>query len=123
MCITAPFCAKALALEHNGDVYSCDHLVYPEYKIGNIKDIHEGDLAFSLKQVKFGLDKADKLPNQCKKCKHKKLCWGECPKNRILRSNDNEPGLNYLCEGLFMFYEHIQDDLLKITNSIQNTNY
>lgn len=75
---------------------------------------HEGDLAFSQQQVKFGMDKADKLPKQCVECKHKNLCWGECPKNRLLKSKDGEDGLNYLCEGLYAFYSHIQKDLKAI---------
>ncbi len=118
MCITSPFCGKALAVEHNGDVYSCDHLVYPDYKIGNILQTHEGDLAFSPKQVQFGLDKMEKLPKQCVGCKHKNLCWGECPKNRLLKTKDGDDGLNYLCEGLYAFYDHIQPDLQEIHRSM-----
>ncbi|MFV0322419.1 MAG: anaerobic sulfatase maturase [Alphaproteobacteria bacterium] len=114
LCITSPFCGKSLAVEQNGDLYSCDHLVYPDYKIGNILHQHEGDLAFSQKQVTFGMDKADKLPKQCIECKHKNLCWGECPKNRLLKTKDGEDGLNYLCEGLYAFYSHIQKDLKQI---------
>ncbi len=120
MCITSPFCGKALAVEHNGDVYSCDHLVYPDYKIGNILQTHEGDLAFSPRQVQFGLDKMEKLPKQCMECKHKNLCWGECPKNRLLKTKEGEAGLNYLCEGLYAFYEHIQPNLKEIQKSFSS---
>ena len=114
MCTQAEFCGKALAVEHNGDVYSCDHFVYPEYRIGNIKSTHLGDLAFSETQVKFGMDKRNTLPKQCKECAYLKLCWGECPKNRLIKSRDGETGLNYLCSGLLRFYKHIDADMVRI---------
>ncbi len=114
ICTTSPFCGKGLAVEHNGDVYSCDHLVYADYKIGNILQNHEGDLAFSQKQVQFGLDKNEKLAKKCLSCAYKNLCWGECPKNRLLKMKDDEGKLNYLCEGLYAFFDHIQADLKEI---------
>lgn len=119
MCTTAAFCGKGLAIEANGDVYSCDHLVYPDYKLGNILEVHEGDLAFSQQQVSFGMAKSDKLPKMCKRCKHLKMCWGECPKNRILKTPNGEKGLNYLCTGLYSFFEYIQRDLPAIKNYIE----
>ncbi|MDR5785219.1 anaerobic sulfatase maturase [Caballeronia sp. LP003] len=105
-CVTAEFCGKALAVEHTGEVYSCDHYVYPEWSLGNIADTHLGTLAFSAQQQRFGYAKRDALPNYCKQCKHIKLCWGECPKNRFIRSPEGEPGLNYLCAGIRRFHDH-----------------
>jgi len=87
---------------------------YPEYRIGNINETHLGDLAFSPAQEKFGTDKRNTLPRQCRDCAYLKLCWGECPKNRLIRTRDGEPGLNYLCSGLYRFYEHIGPDVVQI---------
>ena len=115
-CVNAEFCGKALALEHNGDVYSCDHFVYPEYRLGNILKTHEGDLAFSEQQKKFGFDKRDKLPDDCRQCSYLTLCWGECPKNRFLKTPEGQVGLNYLCSGLKQFYATVlasRSELLK----------
>ena len=117
-CTQAEFCGKGVAVEHNGDVFSCDHFVYPVYKLGNIKEQHLGDMAFSPAQVKFGLDKRDTLPKQCKECDYLALCWGECPKNRLIRTKDGEPGLNYLCSGLYQFYKHIDRDMIRILKAL-----
>jgi uncharacterized protein len=103
-CVTGQICGKALAVEHNGDLYSCDHFVYPEYKLGNITETHQGDLAFSAQQKKFAFAKSETLPKYCKSCFYLELCWGECPKNRFVKTPDGEPGLNYLCSGLKKFY-------------------
>jgi uncharacterized protein len=113
-CTQAEFCGKGLAVEHDGQVYSCDHFVYPAYRIGNINDIHLGDLAFSVTQEKFGMDKGNTLPKQCRECDYIKMCWGECPKNRLIKTKDGEIGLNYLCSGLLHFYKHIDFDLVRI---------
>lgn len=117
-CITAEFCGKAMAVEHNGDVYSCDHYVYPEYRVGNIRDIHWGDMAYAERQRQFGFAKRDTLPAYCRQCPHLALCWGECPKNRLLRSPSGEPGLNYLCAGLKAFFAHIQRDMPHIVRQV-----
>ena len=117
-CTQAEFCGKGVAVEHNGDVYSCDHYVYPEYKIGNIHATHLGDMAFSPVQEKFGMDKRDTLPRQCRDCDYLKVCWGECPKNRLIRTRDGEPGLNYLCSGLYRFYDHIGPDVVRILKKL-----
>lgn len=114
LCITAPFCGKALAIEKNGDVYSCDHYVYPEYNLGNIRNHHLEHMVFSVRQKAFGMGKKETLPNYCKRCPHLNLCWGECPKNRIVRSPDGEPGLNYLCPGLRHFYSVAKPKLAEI---------
>ena len=103
MCTSAPICGKALAVEHDGRLYSCDHFVHPEYELGRIDEVHEGDLAFSRRQVEFGTAKHDRLPTYCRECPSLKLCWGECPKNRLLRTPDGDGGLNFLCEGLKAF--------------------
>ena len=113
-CTQAEFCGKGLAVEHDGDVFSCDHFVYPEYRLGNIADQHLGDMAFSAEQEKFGMDKRDTLPKQCRQCDYLQLCWGECPKNRLIKTKDGEPGLNYLCSGLYHFYDHIGPDVVRI---------
>lgn len=110
-CVTAEFCGKGLAVEYNGDVYSCDHYVYPEYKLGNINQTHWGAMAYSEAQKHFGFAKRDTLPRYCLKCPHLRLCWGECPKNRLVRTPDGEVGLNYLCPGLKQFYSHIQREM------------
>ena len=106
LCIFKETCGDALAVEHNGDLYSCDHYVYPEYKLGNILNDHLGDMVACDKQRSFGKAKQDLLPQQCKNCAYLKLCNGECPKNRFLDSIDGEPGLNYLCKGLMRFFKH-----------------
>lgn len=103
-CVSSQICGKALALEYNGDLYSCDHFVYPQYRLGNILQEHEGDLAFSEQQKKFAYAKSDTLPRYCRACNYLNLCWGECPKSRFLKTPDGESGLNYLCQGLKQFY-------------------
>ncbi|MUK40516.1 anaerobic sulfatase maturase [Aliivibrio fischeri] len=105
LCVTAEFCGKGLAMEHNGDVFSCDHYVYPEYKLGNIHDRGLNEFAFSIRQHGFGMAKRDSLPSYCKSCPHLKLCWGECPKNRLINTPNGEPGLNYLCSGIRAFFD------------------
>jgi uncharacterized protein len=114
LCITAPFCGKALAIEKNGDVYSCDHYVYPEYRLGNIREHKLAHMVFSERQKTFGMGKKETLPAYCKSCPHLNLCWGECPKNRIVRAPDGEEGLNYLCPGFRHFYQTTKPTLEKI---------
>jgi uncharacterized protein len=121
-CITAEFCGKGLAVEHNGDVFSCDHYVYPEYRLGNIQNNHWSELAYTAPQQKFGFAKRDTLPAYCRECPHLKLCWGECPKNRLVRTPSGEAGLNYLCPGLKKFYTHIQRDLPAILRQVRKGN-
>jgi len=118
-CITAEFCGKGLAVEHNGDVFSCDHYVYPEYRVGNIRQRHLAEMAYSERQKQFGFAKRDTLPQYCRNCAHLELCRGECPKNRFVRAPDGEPGLNYLCPGLKRFFSHIQRDLPVILERVR----
>ena len=108
--MSGEICGKSLAVEHNGDLYSCDHFVYPEYRLGNILETHEGDLAFSEQQKRFAFAKSTTLPRACQSCTYLKLCWGECPKNRFIKTPDGEAGLNYLCSGLQRFYAKALSD-------------
>lgn len=121
-CITAEFCGKGMAVEHNGDVFACDHYVYPEYRMGNIQDTHWGAMAYADPQQRFGFAKRDTLPQYCRQCQHLTLCWGECPKNRLLRTLDGEAGLNYLCPGLKAFFAHIQRDMPVILRRVRQGN-
>ena len=107
VCTLAKTCGHAGVLEFNGDVYSCDHYVFPEYKLGNIRTHSLTEMMYSPKQLKFGNDKADALPGQCKACEYLFACNGECPKNRFLITSDGEPGLNYLCIGLKKYFAHV----------------
>ena len=107
VCSLARTCGHAGVMEFNGDVYACDHFVFPEYKLGNIYHQTITEMMYSEKQLKFGADKYDKLPKQCKDCEFLFACYGECPKNRFIQTVDGEPGLNYLCRGYKKFFEHV----------------
>jgi len=107
MCIFSETCGSAVALEHNGDLYSCDHFVEPKYLLGNIKRVHMLKLVTSEQQRQFGLAKRDTLPKYCRDCSVRFACHGECPKNRFMTTPDGEPGLNYLCAGYKAFFTHI----------------
>jgi uncharacterized protein len=107
VCVQAKTCGHAGVMEFNGDVYACDHFVYPEYKLGNIRTQTLTEMMYSDKQAKFGTDKQDRLPSQCKECEFLFACNGECPKNRILKTDSGEEGLNYLCKGYYKFFEHV----------------
>jgi uncharacterized protein len=107
LCIFEERCGTALALEHNGDLYACDHFVEPRYKLGNIQESPLVELAGAEQQRLFGLAKRDNLPRYCRECEIRFVCNGGCPKNRVLRTPDGEPGLHYLCEGYKAFFTHI----------------
>lgn len=107
VCTLSKYCGQAGVMEFNGDVYSCDHFVFPQYKLGNIRSKTLTGMMYSTEQMKFGRDKYSKLPTQCKECDVLFACHGECPKNRIIKTEDGEEGLNYLCEGYYKFYKHI----------------
>jgi uncharacterized protein len=111
LCLFAETCGTALALEHNGDLYSCDHFVEPRYYLGNILQDNLATLVGSAQQVRFGLNKRDTLPRYCRECPVRFVCNGGCPKNRILHTPDGEPGLNFLCEGYRGFFQHIDPDM------------
>ena len=106
-CIVSPICGGALALEHNGDVYSCDHFVEPDYRLGNIGQTPLQKLIVSEKQRRFGAAKYETLPKYCKACPVLAACYGECPRNRFIRAPDGEAGLNWLCAGYKAFFTHI----------------
>ncbi len=107
MCVFAETCGRALALEHNGDLFACDHYVYPSHRLGNITTHTLGDMVNSPAQHAFGTAKRDTLPRYCRECPVLFACRGECPKHRFLRTPDGEPGLNYLCAGYKKFFLHI----------------
>lgn len=107
LCIFRKQCGAALAIEHSGDLYSCDHFVYPENRLGNIMDSAMAALAGSEQQQKFGKAKESTLPRYCRECDVRFACNGECPKHRFLTTPDGEPGLNYLCAGYKMFFHHV----------------
>jgi len=119
VCIFGPTCGLGMALEHNGDLYSCDHFVEPDHYLGNILKTPMVDLVASEKQQRFGQDKKDRLPRACRECEVLHICNGECPKNRFLKTSDGEPGRNYLCAGYKAFFKHadkpmrIMADLLR----------
>ena len=119
VCIFGPTCGLGMALEHNGDLYSCDHFVEPNYYLGNILETPMLDLVASEKQRKFGQDKKDTLPRTCLECEFLRVCHGECPKNRFVEESGGETGLNYLCAGHKAFFKHadramrIMADLLR----------
>ncbi len=106
VCTLAKTCGHAGAVEHNGDVYSCDHFVFPEYKLGNLRTHTVTEMMYIPRQMEFGAAKQEKLPRQCRECRWLFACNGECPRNRFAHTADGEGGLNYLCEGYRMFFEH-----------------
>lgn len=107
LCVFRRTCGRALALEHNGDVYSCDHFVNPDHLLGNLNVIPLQDLVNSGRQQAFGQAKQDTLPDYCRRCEVLHACNGECPKNRFLQTPDGEEGLNYLCAGYRRFFNHV----------------
>jgi uncharacterized protein len=107
MCVFNETCGQGLVIEHNGDLYACDHFVEPDYLLGNIQDEHMVEMVASEQQLKFGQDKRGALPQYCLDCDVRFACHGECPKNRFLTAPDGEPGLNYLCAGFKQFFHHV----------------
>ena len=118
-CITGEFCGKGVAMEHDGSVYSCDHYVYPEYRLGNIDERPIAEMVFSRRQMEFGFAKRDALPQYCRECEYLFACWGECPKNRFVKTPDGRAGLNYLCGGLKRFFEHADPYLKQIAKQLK----
>lgn len=118
VCSLCETCGSGLTVEHNGDVYCCDHFVYPEYKIGNIHTDRLADLAYCDRQFEFGVAKRALLPRECRHCKFYNLCHGECPKHRFICDNTGEYGKNYLCDGYKMFYEHTAADMERMKQLI-----
>ena len=109
LCIFAEKCGSALVLEHNGDLYACDHFVEPRYRLGNLSKDSLMEMVSSPKQQRFGQDKKDKLPRYCRECEINFICNGECPKNRFVKTPDGKEGLNYLCQGYKLSLIHISE--------------
>lgn len=107
LCAIGRYCGHVAVMEHNGDVYSCDHFVFPEFKLGNIREQTLVELMYGEKQERFGRMKQEGLPRKCRECEFLFACNGECPRNRFLKTPDGEPGLNYLCEGYYRFFAHV----------------
>lgn len=107
LCAHAPTCGRSLVLEHNGDLYSCDHFVDQRHLLGNILKTPMIDLVTSDQQFEFGMNKLEMLPQYCRQCGVFPLCYGGCPKDRFIRTPDGEPGLNYLCAGYKAFFAYI----------------
>jgi uncharacterized protein len=107
LCVNAETCGLGLALEHNGDVFCCDHFVEPRYRLGNIQEQDLLSLVSSRQQAHFGQTKKRTLPRYCRECAVRFICNGGCPKDRISRTPHGEPGLNYLCEGYQAFFTHV----------------
>ncbi len=123
LCIHAPTCGYGPALEYNGDLYSCDHFVEPRFKLGNIHATHMLKLVASAEQRKFGEDKRDTLTPQCLRCEVRPLCNGGCPKDRFAVSRDGDPGQNYLCAGLELFFTHTRPAMQTMAQLIQQRRY
>ncbi len=119
ICVFSEVCGKALALERDGSLYSCDHYVYPEYRLGNVMEKDISKMVYSDRQAAFGLDKSRLLPVYCQECKYRFACHGECPRNRFVRTPDGEVGLNYFCPGLKRFFAHADERLTRMGRQIQ----
>ncbi|HOI28516.1 MAG TPA: anaerobic sulfatase-maturation protein [Melioribacteraceae bacterium] len=120
LCVFNKTCGRAMAIEHNGDIYSCDHFVYPENRLGNIMEASLASLVDSPQEIKFGMDKADKLPKYCLQCDVRFACNGECPKHRFIKTPEGEEGLNYLCEGYKNFFHYINPYMKIMANELHN---
>ena len=123
VCVLRPECGDALALEHNGDLYSCDHFVEPKHLLGNILQTSMADMLEGDKQRAFGRAKSETLPRMCRECKWLFTCHGECPKNRVLKTPDGEPGLNWLCAGLTAFFARTEQSMKKMADLLKNGRY
>ncbi|OKH39764.1 anaerobic sulfatase maturase [[Phormidium ambiguum] IAM M-71] len=123
VCIFSKTCGTALALEHNGDLYSCDHFVEPDYKLGNIQETPMIELIASEKQQQFGQAKLDTLPQYCRQCEVRFACNGGCPKNRFMETPDGESGLNYLCAGYKAFFTYIDRPMQMMADLLRRGRY
>ena len=119
LCAFGEICGDGMVVEHNGDVYSCDHFVYPEYRLGNIMEGELVDMYRSEEQQSFGRDKRDALPMECKRCNYYFLCHGECPKHRFAYARNGEPYMNVLCEGYKMFFRHTDPYMRRMKTLIE----
>jgi len=119
LCVFEETCGTALVLEHNGDLYACDHFVEPRCRLGNVLETPLVELVGSEQQRRFGLAKRDALPRACRECAVRFVCHGGCPKNRVARTPDGEPGLNYLCEGYKAFFAHVDRPMRMMRAELQ----
>lgn len=106
VCTMSKYCGHAAVIEHNGDVYSCDHFVFPEYRLGNLREKSLSAMMYGQQQNRFGVAKYNSLPGQCLNCEYEFACHGECPRNRFVTSADGKQRLNYLCKGYYRFFDH-----------------
>ena len=120
LCVFRRQCGGALAMEHNGDLFSCDHFVEPEFRLGNIHELPILDLASSETQQEFGKAKETTLPQYCRNCEVRFMCNGECPKNRFIETPDGEAGLNYLCVGYRKFFNHIRPVMERMAEELRD---
>jgi uncharacterized protein len=118
LCVFRETCGRALAVEHNGDLYACDHYVFPAFRLGNITKTPLAELVALPAQQRFGDDKRDALPAFCLRCDVRFACHGECPKNRFVAAPDGEPGLNYLCVGYKRFFTHVDPAMRFMANEL-----
>ena len=119
VCVYAEECGNAIILEHNGEIYACDHFVYPQYQLGNLKESPLTELAWSAQQQKFGSNKKTLLPRYCRQCEFLFTCNGECPKHRFAKTPDGDPGLSYLCTGLKRFFQHAAPKMETMARLVQ----
>ena len=120
LCVFAETCGDAMIIEHNGDLYSCDHAVYPETRLGNIMETPMSEMAHCPQQKKFGTDKRDNLPAYCRKqCEFYFMCHGACPLHRFLKTPNGDPNLNWLCEGYKTFFRHIDPYMKTMTQLLR----
>ena len=120
LCVFCETCGDALVMEHNGDLFSCDHFVYPEYLLGNITQTPITDMVKSQRQFDFGINKRNKLPRYCLRCEVRYACHGECPKHRFLKTPDGQQGLNFLCEGYKKFFHHVEPYMEFMVKELKN---
>ena len=118
LCIFSEICGNGLALEHDGSLYSCDHYVYPEYRLGTITETPLREMLWTERQTRFGQDKADSLTTQCRSCQYRFACHGGCPKHRFATARDGEFGHNYFCESYTMFFRHAGQRLLEMAQLV-----
>jgi len=123
LCVFSPTCGNALAMEHNGDLYSCDHFVEPDYLLGNIQETHMIELIASDRQRQFGMHKLESLPRYCRECEVRFACHGGCPRERFIKTPDDESGLNYLCAGYKLFFNHIDQPMRMMADLLRQGRY
>jgi uncharacterized protein len=120
ICIHAETCGQSVVIEHNGDVYACDHTVFPDYNIGNILKDDLQDMVKRSLNSGFGISKSSKLPKTCRECEVLRACWGGCPNARFSLSSNGEPGMQYLCSGYKKFFMHIRKYLRAMATLIEH---